>query len=76
MIRVRKDNDLLIFEIRDTYFLNDNETAVEMSKEVMKEMKKRDVRIILENTNHVCLKKMSFKEKLKQSLALLKKIWR
>ena len=76
MIRIRKDNDLLILEIRDTYFLNDNETAVEIRKEAIKEMQKRDVHIILENTNHVCLKKMSFKEKLKQSLALLKKIWR
>lgn len=76
MIRVRKDNDLLIFEIYDTYFLNDNETALEMSKEVIEEMQKRDVSIILENTSHVCLKKISFKGKLKHSLALLKKIWR
>lgn len=76
MIRLRKDNELLIFEIRDTYFLNDNEKAFEISKEAIKELEKRDIRIFLENTSHVCLKKISFKVKLKHSLAILKKIWR
>lgn len=76
MIRIRKDDELLIFEIRDTYFLNDNENAVVISKEVMKELQKRNVHIFLENTYHASLKNMSFKVKLKHSLLLIKKIWR